>query len=229
MMESPYSGQVITVFDGALTISWKPHPERDFAFEATFYLDHPSFAQFRAEKPPLHVHPHQEEYIQVIEGALALEVEGVEHVVRPEDGDFLIRPWTIHRLYTVPASAMPEGCNVVTFLASGQKTLEVFKMDLLFFENWYRYQDEVIRNKKSIDFVQAMCFFDAGGSYMTLPWWTPFRRTLSQAIGIIVGRWVAAFLGYQPYYRKWSTDWALAESKMSSSMFYRGWTKGKTE
>jgi hypothetical protein len=148
-------------FEGALTVCWKPHPERDFAFEATFILDHPSFSQFRSEKPPLHVHPHQEEYIQVLEGALVLEVEGCEHVLRPEDGEFLVAPWTIHRLYTLPAPKSgepPSGdSNVVRFLASGEKTLEVFKMDLLFFENWYKYQDEMIRNKKGIDIIQAMC------------------------------------------------------------------------
>lgn len=147
-------------FDGALKICWKPHPERDFAFEAIFELDHPAFAQFRSGKPPLHIHPHQEEYIQVLEGALALEVEGVEHVVRPEDGEFLVEPWKIHRLYTLPPPGAGDppstDSNTVRFYASGEKTAEMFNMDILFFENWYRYQDEIIRNKKSIDIIQAM-------------------------------------------------------------------------
>lgn len=101
------------------------------------------------------------EYIQVLEGILAVEVEGREHVLRPENGEFTVGPWTIHRLYTLPAARVgepsPEDSNIVRFMASAEKTLEVFKMDLLFFENWYKYQDEVIRRKQKIDIIQAIC------------------------------------------------------------------------
>ncbi|KAG8159615.1 hypothetical protein KVR01_010252 [Diaporthe batatas] len=229
-MESVYPNQVITLFDGALKVLPKSHPERGFAFEAMFILDHPSFAKFRSAKPPLHMH-HQAEYIQVLEGALVVEVEGKEHVLRPGDGELAVAPWAIHRLYTLPAPApgepVSEDFNIVRFVASAERTLEVFQMDLVFFENWYKYQDEVIRNKKQIDIIQAMCTFDAGGSYMTLPWWVPFRKASSQILGIIVGRWIAGMLGYQPFYRKWSTDWALADAKMRSSVFYRRFADSK--
>ena len=56
---------------------------------------------------------------------------------------------------------------------------------------------------------------------MTLPWYVPFRRRASQILGIIVGRWLGGLLGYQPFYRKWSTDWPLAEAKMRTSLFHR--------
>jgi hypothetical protein len=63
--------------------------------------------------------------------------------------------------------------------------------------------------------------FDAGGSYLSLPTWIPFSRTLARALGIVMGRWVGSLLGYQPYYRRWSTDWGLACERMRSSIFQR--------
>jgi hypothetical protein len=63
--------------------------------------------------------------------------------------------------------------------------------------------------------------FDAGGSYLSLPTWIPFSRTLARALGIVMGRWVGSLLGYQPYYRQWSTDWGLACERMRSSIFQR--------
>ncbi|KAI1775118.1 hypothetical protein F4818DRAFT_417886 [Hypoxylon cercidicola] len=219
-MDSPDScSQLITVFDGALTIRGKPHPERGFAFEATFILNHPSFQQFRSAKPPLHFHPYQEEYIQVIEGALIIEVEGGQHILRREDGEFRIAPWAVHRLYTPPEETTRS--NTVRFVASGGKTREAFGMDLLFFENWYKYQDESMRNGGRIDLIQAMCTFDAGGSYMTPPWYFPCRKTLSRMAGVVIGRWLGALLGYRPFHREWSTDWSSGKAKMQLSILYR--------
>lgn len=134
--------------------------DKDFAFEATFIVDHPSFAHFRSGKPPLHFHPHQEEYIRVVEGIVALEVDGHEYILSPDDGEFRVPPWIIHRLYTVSASSRGSQAldsNIVRFMSTGQKTFEVLKTDLLFFENWYRYQDEALRSRGKVDIVQAMC------------------------------------------------------------------------
>ena len=63
--------------------------------------------------------------------------------------------------------------------------------------------------------------FDAGGSYMTLPWWVPFRGRVSQLAGIVIGRWLGGIAGYQPFYRKWSDDWQLACEKMETCVFLR--------
>ena len=66
-----------------------------------------------------------------------------------------------------------------------------------------------------------MQMFDAGGSYLTLPWWIPFGRRLSMAAGIVVGRWIGGLLGYQPFYRQWTSDWELACHKMKGSLLQR--------
>jgi hypothetical protein len=44
-------------------------------------------------------------------------------------------------------------------------------------------------------------------------------------MGIVVGRWIGALLDYQPYYRKWSTDWELACNRMNNSLFQRKFAK----
>lgn len=63
--------------------------------------------------------------------------------------------------------------------------------------------------------------FDAGGSYMSVPWWVPFGRTLSRLVGISVGQWLGGMLGYAPFYRKWATDWEKACEKMKTSYFQK--------
>lgn len=52
--------------------------------------------------------------------------------------------------------------------------------------------------------------FDAGDTYLTLPWWVPFRCTVAILLGIIVGRWLGGLLGYQPFFPEWTTEWSLA-------------------
>jgi hypothetical protein len=37
----------------------------------------------------------------------------------------------------------------------------------------------------------------------------------------VVGRWLGGMLGYQPFYRKWTTDWELACQKMETSLFQK--------
>ena len=72
--------------------------------------------------------------------------------------------------------------------------------------------------------------FDAGGSYISFPWWIPFGRTMSMVIGIVVGRWAGGMLGYQPFHRKWTNDWNTACEKMETSYFQRKFaTRAKIE
>jgi len=110
---------------------------------------------------------------------------------------------------------------VTKFLLSGEESPRAFRLDKIFFENWYAYQDRVVVHGERLNILQVMCMFDAGATYLPLPWWVPFSRTIALAIGIVVGRWFAGLLGYQPYYRKWTKDWQLACEKMESSVFYR--------
>jgi len=156
--------------------------------------------------------------MEVLDGQLCVEVDGQERVLGPDDGEICVRPWAHHRLYPPPNF---EEARQSKFLLSGQETREVFKLDTVFFQNWYGYQDEVVLEGKSMDLIQVMCMFDAGGSYLSFPAWIPFGRILSRAIGVVIGRWIGGLLGYQPFYSKWTTDWELACQKMETSLVQR--------
>ncbi|OTA98696.1 hypothetical protein M426DRAFT_258180 [Hypoxylon sp. CI-4A] len=209
---------VITAFDGALRVYAVNDHQRAFHFDITFQLDHPHLATLAtAEKPPLHFHPYQEEYIEVLEGRLGVEVEGDVLTRTPFDGELLVRPWQNHRLYPL----MDPGAKTTRFLLSGEETSNAFKLDTMFFQNWYGYQDEVLRKGIKFNIIQVMNMFDAGGSYISGPAWVPFGKRLAQLTGIIIGRWLGGLLGYQPFYPRWTKDWQMACKKMETSPFLR--------
>ncbi|KAG7291432.1 hypothetical protein NEMBOFW57_001451 [Staphylotrichum longicolle] len=154
------------------------------------------------EVRPVHFHT-QAEYIESLQGKVGLEIEGREVVLAPADGRFDIRPYT------------------VKFLLSGARTDNASELNPIFFENWYKYQDDVVVNGKWIDLIQVFCMFDAGGTYLSLPPWIPFGQAISITLGVVLGRWIGGLLGYQPFYKKWTSDWELACQKMEASVFQR--------
>jgi hypothetical protein len=216
----------------------------------TFHLDHPRLQALGKQKPPPHFHPFQEEYFTMLEGEMALEIEGKAGLLRPEDGEFCVKRWTNHRIYP-PASAFEEGGpKKAVCLASGEQSFYNFQLDFLFFENWYAYQDLVVMKGAKPDLIQIMCvsaaacrhphsarrgtfppayayhpehtqLWDAGDSYLSPPSWLPFGRYISLGVSILLGRYVGALLGYQPYFRHWSTDWSLACERMEKNIFQR--------
>jgi len=218
-MEYSDSDQVITVLDGAISTRVIHHPDRSFAFLVT--MDLVKGVSFFSQKPPVHFHANQDEYIQAVEGKIGLEVEGRELVLTPGDPEYCIDAWANHRSYPIDPERQEPGCKIVKFLLSGDKTTELFQLNTLFFENWYKYQDETVQKAGNISFIQALSIFDAGGTYMSFPRWIPFGQRVSQTMGIVVGRWLGSLMGYQPFYRRYSTDWDLACRQMESSFFQK--------
>ncbi|KAH6844662.1 hypothetical protein B0I37DRAFT_166577 [Chaetomium sp. MPI-CAGE-AT-0009] len=190
---------------------------REFHFDVTIHPDHPRLRGL--PKPPTHFHPYQEEYITILQGALGVELEGVEHLLRPGDAEFVIGRGVNHRLCF--PSGEDSSAEPIRFYVSGERTATAFSLDLTFFENWYGYQEEVVVQGKKLDMIQLLSVWDAGDSYLTLPWWVPFRSTVSLVMGVVVGRWIGGLLGYQPFHRCWTTDWDLACAKMETSVFQR--------
>ncbi|KAF2647654.1 hypothetical protein K491DRAFT_671798 [Lophiostoma macrostomum CBS 122681] len=207
-----------TSLNGAVSTRVIRHHERSFAFEVT--MDLVKGRDFFSTKPPMHFHINQDEYIQSLNGKIALEIRGKEIVLQTGDPEYRIDAWVDHRSYPLKLAAQ-EGGTTVKFLLSGEKTPELFQLNTLFFENWYKYQDELVTSGGKIDMIQALSTFDAGGTYLSVPTWIPFGQRVSQALGIFVGRWVGSLLGYQPFHRRFSTDWGLACSQMESSLFQR--------
>lgn len=58
--------------------------------------------------------------------------------------------------------------------------------------------------------------FDAGDSYLSPPWWCPFRRAIGRALGVLLGRYLGGLLGYAPFHPEWTTDWEAACVKMEA-------------
>ena len=44
----------------------------------------------------------------------------------------------------------------IRFLLAAEDTAEMFKLDLVFFENWYAYQDETVAKGKPVNLIQVM-------------------------------------------------------------------------
>ncbi|KAF2014437.1 hypothetical protein BU24DRAFT_481897 [Aaosphaeria arxii CBS 175.79] len=217
----PDRNHPVVAFDGAITARVHPdpsHPNRAFSLEVLFHLTHNHLLKLGSQKPPLHFHPYQDEYIQVIEGRLYVEIDGVETLLTPTHGEVTVKAWSNHRLYPPPPTADGEKCK---FILSGADTPHAFRLDNVFFSNWYGYQNDVFLNGKKYDLIQLLSMFDAGSSYLSWPWWIPFGRYGSMAFSIVVGRWVGGLLGYQPFYREWSVDWESACARMRQSMFQR--------
>ncbi|KAH7325586.1 hypothetical protein B0I35DRAFT_493464 [Stachybotrys elegans] len=231
------SGEVITAFDGAIVVRVVTHPDRLFAFDTTFILDHPRLLALADERPPLHFHPYQDEFVEVLEGELIVEVEGTEHCLTPQDGEFTVQAWASHRLYPPRKTTQEDNDRVsvpsaapkrTRFILSADETPQAFKLDLVFFRNWYAYQDSIVLQKASPDMIQIMCTFDAGGSYLSFAPWIPFNKAIARCVGIVAGRWIGGLVGYRPFYSQWtpSKDWETARDKMNASLFYRSWYRG---
>ncbi|KUI73670.1 Polyketide synthase CurC [Cytospora mali] len=215
---------LITAFEGAIIVRVLVPPEdRSFSFEVTFQLDHPRLVALADQKPPLHFHPYQEEYMKVLEGRLCVDVDGQTRVLTKEDGELCVLPWAHHRLYPPPRNSVEDDSagQRTVFLLSGSEAHQLFKLDLVFFMNWYAYQDDVVVRGHPANLFQVLSMFDAGGSYLSFPPWIPFGRYLSVAMGVFLGRWLGSLLGYQPFYHEWTTDWDAACHKMESSFFQR--------
>lgn len=129
------------------------HPDREFAFHVT--LDLEKGKDFLKQKPPLHFHTSQDEYIQVLEGKAILEYGGLEIVMTKDSPPFTIAAWQNHRTYPLEPEA-GDG-DVVKFLLSADKIPQkAFKLNTLFFENWYRYQEEVLLSSGKFDLLQIL-------------------------------------------------------------------------
>lgn len=63
--------------------------------------------------------------------------------------------------------------------------------------------------------------FDAGDSYLSPPWWVPFRSFVGMWLGIVIGRWLGGLLGYAPFYPEWTTDWQGACDKMEKRWVHK--------
>lgn len=110
----------------------------------------------------MHFHPQQKEFFEVLEGHLCVEADGEARILSKDDGEICVTPWTHHRLYPPPLERHVSDVTGqrTVFLLSGSEPRSLFKLDLVFFENWYAYQDEVVVRGARIDFLQVLSVSD---------------------------------------------------------------------
>ncbi|KAL4794821.1 hypothetical protein BDV19DRAFT_389721 [Aspergillus venezuelensis] len=140
-----------------------------------------------------------------------------------------IPPWKAHRFY--PPADFGGVEQIVLLLAgteptsAGEPELDrdsACRLDAMFFENWYAYQQDVWRRGGgALSTLQAMAMFDAGGSYICIPAWIPFSKPCAVALGVVLGRWLGGILGYQPYYKDWTSNWDDACRRMRRVIWWR--------
>ncbi|KAF4636548.1 hypothetical protein G7Y89_g1538 [Cudoniella acicularis] len=208
----------LTKFDGAISMGNLPCPPgRQFLFHG-FLRPHLGIYKkliANGQKPPTHFHPTQWEFFRVVKGHLTVDLNGVPKNITSKDGEIVVPPYTHHVMYGTPGTEN----NEVEFEVSATESEN--PTDQAFFENWYGYQEDVFQRGEKLDLIQILAMFDAGATYLSPPWWVPFRCFLSLWFHIIVGRWIGALLGYAPYYPEWTTDWDAACDQMEKSWFQR--------
>ncbi|ORY13380.1 hypothetical protein BCR34DRAFT_535608 [Clohesyomyces aquaticus] len=201
----------IVVFDGAISVRQLTHPTRLFNLEVIFDDHHPHMLKLREQIPPQYFQYLQVEYVKVLEGSLYLDIGKKRVLLTPSDDEREIPTWTRNRAFPGPLSAER---RLTKFLLSGPAAAGTFMLDTAFYENYYRYMDRALApGGEGISIIQVLSMFDAGGSCLALPRFIPFNMCISRVMGVVVGRWLGGLLGYQPYYKEWTTDWETAKAR----------------
>lgn len=183
------------------------HPSRSFALEIT--LDLVKGAEFFGHKPPIHFHV-QEEYIESIQGKMGLELDGKEHVLSAGDGPMSIKPYVNHRSYPLSLAQQDNGETVVKFLLSGEKTDSIFELNPVFFENWYKYQDDVVVNGAKISLIQLFSVSHLSSFYphkmgqRILAYYRKYRHSMP---GVHMCHFHGGCLLVRPSRRHWASWW----------------------
>ncbi|PSN62789.1 hypothetical protein BS50DRAFT_603421 [Corynespora cassiicola Philippines] len=171
--------------------------------------------KLREKNPPQHFH-----YLQ---GSLYVDVGERKILLTAADGELEIPAWARNRAISGPAS---DDNKHTRFLLSGPVADGPYMLDDVFYENYYRYMDQVLApGGEGISIIQILCvsssnltryvhMFDAGGSCLALPSSIPFNMGISRGL-----------LGYQPYYKEWTTDWETAKKRMQTSTFQKRFAK----
>ena len=217
----------IVKFGGILTTEFlEPPPGRCFLFRQTYRhnIEGPVpenlrgliDSEARPKGPPLHFHQFQTEYFRVEKGVMGIEVDGQKKRVVPEDGEISVKAGSIHQFFIHPDSPH----EMTVYLSASDSGLD-YQLDRIFFENWYGYWHDALLHDRGLDWIQFLAIQDGGDAYTPAPSWMPFRRQIGYWVCVIFGRWIGGLLGYQPFFKEYTTDWEFAVAKMKGSFFQR--------
>ncbi|EAT89586.1 hypothetical protein HBI56_029130 [Parastagonospora nodorum] len=152
----------------------------------------------------------------MLEGELYVDFGYKRVLLTPSEGDLEIPAWARNRVIPLPPSEDRNAPGSYSMVPEQSD----YMLDAIFYENYYRYMDHALApGGEGISVIQVLCMFDRGGSCLALPNSIPFSLTLSKAMTVVFGRWLGVILGYQPYYKEWTTDRETAKQRMSTSIF----------
>lgn len=95
------------------------------------------------------MHQYQTEYFSVEEGVLGIEVDGVSDKKTPKDGELSVKAGSFHRFFRHPDSDGP-----MTVYLSASDSGKDYKLDRVFFENWYGYWSDALLHKGKMSYIQ---------------------------------------------------------------------------
>ncbi|KAJ7625060.1 hypothetical protein DFH06DRAFT_1104336 [Mycena polygramma] len=126
---------------------------------------------------PPHWHSMHDEHHVVLKGSLTIIQDGARKVIRPEDGPSLTRRGVVHSLET----------KLEEEVIVEETTLQSTEQKTFFFRNLFS-------PGKLQSFFGVMQVFYHGDTYPKFP--VGFRW-LERLMVVVVGGWIAPFLGYQ--------------------------------
>ena len=147
-------------FGGLLTTEFlEPHPGRGFCFRQTYRstVDVPADdhvkkflnSALKPQGPPSHMHQYQAEYFKVEQGIMGVNIDGVQHKKTPEDPEFSVPAGTFHGFFRHPESPGP-----MTVVLSATDSGNDYKLDRVFFENWYGYWHDALLYEGGMNTIQ---------------------------------------------------------------------------
>lgn len=84
-----------------------------------------------------------------------MEINEVEHILTPEDGEVTLPAGPHHRLWATPVEEREGEDAKVVFLISASLNSRTTMLDQAFFENWYGYQEDMMLRGTEPDLIQV--------------------------------------------------------------------------
>ncbi|KAL8308836.1 hypothetical protein RB601_004269 [Gaeumannomyces tritici] len=150
--------------------------------------------------PPLHIHIKQVEYFEVMQGVMAVDINGTQHRLTRESGRVTVPRGARHRFWVHPDS---QEDLVFRFDTDPQDVDNIF--DERYLKNSLGYIADCGREGLVPSFPQLLLMNIDHGTVFTPPFWLPIWMLV--AFHHVVGYWIGGrILGYKSSYPEYSDD-----------------------
>ena len=95
------------------------------------------------------MHRYQREYFSVESGVLGVRIDGVSHTKTAADGEWSVKAGTFHSFFRHPDYEGP----MTVHLSASDSGMD-YKLDRVFFENWYGYWHDALLHHGKMNYIQ---------------------------------------------------------------------------